>query len=161
MSGRSKPAGLRPSGLVLRVLGNFTKAFGQRYIHGLERGRRGGALVHDHPGRQVSPDTFGAVGPWPCRGCAEGEVIYRYDLGLFEFVALLVLGALLYGWFARTIRPHGRITGFVAALYGPIRFTLDFFRETEAGKGVSIPDVRYFGLTTAQYFSIAFFLASK
>ena len=128
-------------------------------VTGMIFGRLSCALVHDHPGRRVEPDAPFAVGPWPCRSCADGELIYRYDLGLMEFLLLLVLGALLYGWFARTERPHGRITGFVAAAYGPIRFTLDFFRETDAGKGVSIPDVRYLGLTTAQYFSLAFFLA--
>ena len=110
-----------------------------------------------------------AVGPWPCRCpeggrrlsscCVEGTGIFRYDLGLVEFSALLVLGALLYGWYARKLRPHGRITGFVATCYGAIRFGLDFFRETTAGNGVSTPDLRYFGLTIAQYFSIAFFLA--
>ena len=138
-------------------------------VTGMIFGRLSCALVHDHPGKIVEAVTPLAVGPWPCRCpeggrrlsscCVEGTGIFRYDLGLVEFSALLVLGALLYGWYGRTLRPHGRITGFVAACYGTIRFSLDFFRETTAGNGVSTPDLRYFGLTIAQYFSVAFFLA--
>ena len=61
-------------------------------------------------------------------------------------------------WDWRSAHP-GRLTGWVAAVYGPARFAFDFLRETEAGKGVSTPDLRYFGLTAAQYFSLAIFAA--
>ena len=44
-------------------------------------------------------------------------------------------------------------------LYSPFRFVLDFFRATESARGViSTADPRYLGLTTAQWFTVAFFM---
>jgi phosphatidylglycerol:prolipoprotein diacylglycerol transferase len=131
-------------------------------------GRLACAWVHDHPGKIVEPGTFLAVGPWPCR-CPEGRSlpeccsaaneIWRWDLGLLEFLVILALTLVIYFvWDWRSAHP-GRLTGWVAAVYGPARFAFDFLRETEAGKGVSTPDLRYFGLTAAQYFSLAIFAA--
>ena len=48
------------------------------------------------------------------------------------------------------------LTGLVALVYGPTRFVLDFLRATAEDR-VTTPDVRYFGLTTAQYFALAIF----
>ncbi len=131
-------------------------------------GRLACAWVHDHPGKIVEPNTFLAVGPWPCR-CPEGpslpeccsaaQAVWRWDLGLFEFLVILGLTLVIYFvWDWRTA-PPGRLTGWVAAVYGPTRFLLDFLRETEAGRGVANPDLRFFGLTAAQYFSLAIFAA--
>ncbi|MCA9680596.1 MAG: prolipoprotein diacylglyceryl transferase [Myxococcales bacterium] len=131
-------------------------------------GRLSCALVHDHPGKIVPAETFMSVGPWPCR-CAAGRALpeccspenalWRWDLGLLEFLVILGLSLFVYLiWDWRKAAP-GRLTGLVAMVYGPTRFVLDFMRETEIGKGVSVPDVRYLGLTAAQYFSLAFFAA--
>lgn len=130
-------------------------------------GRLSCAWVHDHPGKIVEPGTFGAVGPWPCR-CPEGRAlpeccsaaqeIYRWDLGLLEFLVILGLSLFVYFiWDWRKAHP-GRLTGLVAFVYGPARFGFDFLRATEGDK-VAEPDLRYLGLTPAQYFAIAIFAA--
>ena len=66
-------------------------------------GRLACAWVHDHPGKIVEAGTFLAVGPWPCR-CPEGpalpdccsaaQEVWRWDLGLLEF--LVILGLTLF-----------------------------------------------------------------
>ncbi|MCA9773773.1 MAG: prolipoprotein diacylglyceryl transferase, partial [Myxococcales bacterium] len=130
-------------------------------------GRLSCAWVHDHPGKIVTADTFAAVGPWPCR-CPEGRAlpeccsaaqeVFRYDLGLYEFA--VILGLTLFAYFVwdwRKAAP-GKLTGLVAMVYGPTRFGLDFLRAGEADR-VSAPDLRYLGLTPAQYFALAFFAA--
>lgn len=131
-------------------------------------GRLSCALVHDHPGKIVEAGTFLAVGPWPCR-CPEGRAlpeccsaaqeVWRWDLGLLEFLVIFALTVFVYAiWDWRKAHP-GRLTGLVALVYGPTRFVLDFLRESEAGKGVSTPDARYFGLTPAQYLALGIFAA--
>lgn len=130
-------------------------------------GRLSCAWVHDHPGKIVEAGTFLAVGPWPCR-CPEGRAlpeccsaaqeIWRWDLGLLEFLVILGLSIFVYFiWDWRKAHP-GRLTGLVAFVYGPARFGFDFLRATEGDK-VAEPDLRYFGLTPAQYFAIAIFAA--
>jgi phosphatidylglycerol---prolipoprotein diacylglyceryl transferase len=132
-------------------------------------GRLSCALVHDHPGKIVEAGTFLAVGPWPCRCpdgppalpecCSAAQEIWRWDLGLLEFLVIFALTVFVYVvWDWRKAHP-GRLTGLVALVYGPTRFVLDFLRESEAGKGVSTPDARYFGLTPAQYLSLGIFAA--
>ncbi|GEM_PF-265194 len=131
-------------------------------------GRLSCALVHDHPGKIVEAGTFGAVGPWPCR-CPEGRALpeccsaaqelWRWDLGLLEF--LVILGMTLFVYFVwdwKAARP-GKLTGLVAMIYGPTRFAFDFLRESQSGGGVGSPDLRYLGLTPAQYFSLTFLFA--
>lgn len=131
-------------------------------------GRLSCALVHDHPGKIVEAGTFLAVGPWPCR-CPEGRAlpeccsaaqeIWRWDLGLLEFLVIFALTVFVYAiWDWKKAHP-GRLTGLVAFVYGPTRFVLDFLRESEVGKGVATPDARYLGMTPAQYLSIGIFLA--
>jgi phosphatidylglycerol---prolipoprotein diacylglyceryl transferase len=116
-------------------------------------GRAGCALVHDHPGKVVPEGTFLAVGPWP-------DGTWRYDLGLLEFFFALTLMLVLY--FAVDVhkkRP-GWLVGVVTTAYAPFRFMLDFFRADEKARDViSTPDARYLGLTTAQWFTLAFLLA--
>jgi phosphatidylglycerol:prolipoprotein diacylglycerol transferase len=117
-------------------------------------GRLACAWVHDHPGKVVEPGTFLAVGPWP-----GPKQLWRWDLGLLEFLVILALTLFIYFvWDWRKAAP-GRLTGLVAIVYGPARFFFDFLRETDAGGGVSTPDLRYFGLTAAQYFALAIFAA--
>jgi phosphatidylglycerol:prolipoprotein diacylglycerol transferase len=135
---------------------------------GFTLGRVGCSLVHDHPGRIVDPDAFLAVGPWPCRCgpgerplpscCDESNQIYRYDLGFTELLFDAALCMFIYFVLNWKKAAPGRLTGIVAASWSAVRFFLDFLRETEAGRGVGTPDIRYFGLTTAQYLSIVIFL---
>lgn len=133
-------------------------------VLGFTFGRIGCSLVHDHPGQIVDPDTFLAVGPWPCRCgpgerplptcCDESNQIYRYDLGLMELMVDVALCFIVYFAFKWKSALPGKLTGLVAMIWGTARFFLDFLRETEAGRGVGSPDIRYLGLTTAQYLSI-------
>ncbi|MFZ5479148.1 MAG: prolipoprotein diacylglyceryl transferase [Myxococcota bacterium] len=107
-------------------------------------GRVGCFSAHDHAG---SPTNFwlGVYGMCPGNDPATA----CHDLGLYE---ALFSGAL---WVAFELldrkgpRFHGFYVGWLPTLYGPFRFVLDFFRHP-AG-----PDVRYFGLTPAQYGCVA------
>lgn len=135
---------------------------------GMVFGRMGCSVVHDHPGRIVDADTFLAVGPWKCR-CAQGAAelyqttccsaagdIYRYDLGLIECLFLILLSLFAYFVFDwRNARP-GKLCGVISIGYGIVRFILDFFRASSSAAGVHTTDLRYFGLTPAQFFSLAF-----
>ena len=106
-------------------------------------GRAGCSIVHDHPGKVAEAGTDPSwlmVGPWP-----DGN--YRYDLGLLEFFFALTLCLAVYIVVDWNKKKPGWLVGLVATAYAPYRFLLDFFREE---------DLRYFGLTTAQYFTIAF-----
>lgn len=123
-------------------------------------GRLGCSVVHDHPGREVAPDTFFAM-KWGCfcqedgwirSSCCENPV-WRYDLGLIEFVFLVGLCLFIYFIYDWRNSKAGKLTGLVAVAYGLARFSFDFFRATE---GVGSPDMRYMGLTPAQYFSLVF-----
>jgi phosphatidylglycerol:prolipoprotein diacylglycerol transferase len=116
-------------------------------------GRLGCSLVHDHPGKVVAEGTFMAVGPWP-------DGTWRYDLGLLEFLFALTLMAFVYGASRWRERRPGWLVGLVVTAYAPFRFGLDFMRADEKARAViPTPDARYGGLTTAQWFCIAFFFA--
>ncbi len=116
-------------------------------------GRAGCSLVHDHPGQIVPEGTFFAVGPWP-----DGS--FRYDLGLIEFCFAVTLCTLIYFVGKPLQRKPGWLVGTVVMAYAPFRFLLDFMRATEIStKVIPTPDARYSGLTTAQWFCIAFLLA--
>lgn len=138
-------------------------------VIGMVFGRIACALVHDHPGKIVTADTFLAVGPWPCRCpgggrslptcCSETQQVFRYDLGLMEALFLIALAIVVYLVFDWRKAKPGRLVGLVSFCYGAARFVLDFYREYETGRGVGVTDLRYFGMTTAQYFAIAIFLA--
>jgi phosphatidylglycerol:prolipoprotein diacylglycerol transferase len=113
--------------------------FAEPYVYGtvvsLIFGRLGCALTHDHPGRETT--FFGAVTGWP-----DGTT--RHDLGLHELGLMLGLAGLLYA-----IRNRRALPGLQVAvpmiLYAIARFALDFLRTV---------DLRYAGLTPAQYGSI-------
>lgn len=108
---------------------------------GLGCGRIGCFLIHDHPG--TLSHSFIAV-KYP--GGA------RFDLGLL----LGIFDFLLFGLFLFLMKKP-RKDGFYLVLfmliYGPVRFLLDFLRASD----LIISDTRYFGLTPAQYASIAIF----
>lgn len=108
-------------------------------------GRIGCALAHDHPGALTS--FFLAV---DFGNHAPGGV--RHDLGLYEALWWVVIVGLFV--LLDRARPALRqrpwfYPGLLAVLYGPARFMLDFLRAgpTEGG------DVRFLGLTPAQYLS--------
>ena len=56
----------------------------------------------------------------------------------------------------RGTQPIGTYVLLLVGAYAPVRFFLDFLRATD----VALPDRRYFGLTPAQYGSIAATLAA-
>jgi phosphatidylglycerol:prolipoprotein diacylglycerol transferase len=98
-------------------------------------GRTGCFIVHDHPGKLT--DFFLAVDNFTY----EGITGPRHDLGLYEvFWSMLVMPLFVY--LDRKPRPHGFFLGWIAILYAPVRFGLDFLRTA---------DKTYGGLTPGHY----------
>lgn len=110
-------------------------------------GRAGCALAHDHIGR-ISDSPLAVEFP-PGIFYPPGA---RFDLGLLELFFTIPI-ALIVWWFARKPRRAGAITGLLCVLYAPVRFPLDALRATD----IINADARYFGLTPAQWLSIALF----
>ncbi len=119
-------------------LRDYTDAFALGMAPGWGVARIGCFTVHDHPG--VKTDFFLAVrfldGP-------------RHDLGLYEAIALLSIGALLWVLHRRGLL-RDRLLPLLALLYGVARFLLDFLRASD----VPYADARHLGLTFAQYTAI-------
>jgi phosphatidylglycerol---prolipoprotein diacylglyceryl transferase len=117
---------------------DYADAFALGIAPGWGIARIGCFTVHDHPG--VLTDFFLAVrfpdGP-------------RHDLGLYEAILLLSVGALLWA-FHRRGALRGYLLAVLALLYGTGRFLLDFLRADD----VAYADARHFGLTFAQYAAI-------
>ncbi|MEO6026086.1 MAG: prolipoprotein diacylglyceryl transferase family protein [Candidatus Binatia bacterium] len=108
----------------------------QALVLGWIFGRLGCTLVHDHIG---SPSSFPLAIRFPDTP--------RHDLGLYEFLyTVLVLTPAVFLLNRHPRRP-GTTVWVVALLYAPARFLADFLRHTD----LPAPDVRYFGLTPAQY----------
>jgi phosphatidylglycerol---prolipoprotein diacylglyceryl transferase len=105
-------------------------------------GRAGCAVVHDHPGRLS--DSWIAV-----RYPLGHGVVGRYDLGVYECLLTVPLAVGFVVLWRGGRRPLGFYTGWMCALYAPVRFGLDFLREQEG----NLPgaDPRYAGLTPAQW----------
>ena len=74
----------------------------------------------------------------------------RHDLGLYEAILLLALGALLWMLHRRGLL-RGRLLGLLALVYGVARFLLDFLRARD----VVYADACYLGMTPAQYAALA------
>jgi phosphatidylglycerol:prolipoprotein diacylglycerol transferase len=105
-------------------------------------GRSGCATVHDHPG--IWTNAWYAV-KWPV---TNGAYVGRLDLGLIEMVLTIPLAAtFLILWQRKPLRPLGFYTGWMCVAYAPVRFFLDFLRESESTQA----DPRYGGLTPAQW----------
>jgi phosphatidylglycerol:prolipoprotein diacylglycerol transferase len=102
-------------------------------------GRLGCFSAHDHPGRYTS---FFLGVKYP-----DGV---RHDLGFDEALWAAVVAAIFFV-LARKPRPLGTYVTILTLAYAPVRFGLDFLRIT----GTSGADPRYFGLTPAQWCSIA------
>ncbi|MFH2136800.1 MAG: prolipoprotein diacylglyceryl transferase [Patescibacteria group bacterium] len=109
---------------------------------GLFIGRLGCFFIHDHPG--IKTGFFLGVN-YP-----DGV---RHDLGLYDSL----LGLLIFLFFLFLYR-RSRFPGFYVAIfsicYGVARFFLDFLRVRDLVGA----DPRYFGLTLAQYLSVALFV---
>lgn len=108
----------------------------QALVVGWVFGRLGCTLVHDH---------VGARSDFPLAIRFPGGP--RHDLGLYEFLyTLLVLVPAVVA-----LNRHPRVPGttiwVVVLLYAPARFAADFLRHTD----LALPDLRYAGLTIAQY----------
>lgn len=121
-------------------------------------GRLGCTVVHDHPGLQASASTplTVAYGPGPVHPYGFFELRFgsvpRFDLGLLEMLFSLLLGCL----FALTWRKRLPVGAYAAALpllYAPVRFAMDYLRLEDAEGG----DLRYAGLTPAQWACLALF----
>lgn len=103
--------------------------------------RVGCFFVHDHPG--VKTD-------FPLAVAFPGGA--RHDLGLYDVFVLLAITAVLFT-LARKRPAEGRLMGWLAVLYAPCRFALDFLRASD----LSFVDRRYAGLTPAQYVVVGLF----
>lgn len=101
---------------------------------GLWIGRIGCFLIHDHPGT-ATDFVLGVEYP---------DGVIRHDHGLYLSINGLLMG-LFFLYLSRKKRPVGVYIASFAIWYGIARFFLDFTR---------VADVRYGGLTPAQYFSI-------
>jgi phosphatidylglycerol:prolipoprotein diacylglycerol transferase len=67
-------------------------------------------------------------------------------LGLYEAIWTAGIAVLFYVWRNKPVRP-GFFLGLFCATYAPIRFFMDFLRNTDMADA----DVRWAGLTPAQY----------
>jgi phosphatidylglycerol:prolipoprotein diacylglycerol transferase len=112
------------------------------FVIGWVFGRLGCTLVHDHPGRL---SDFALAIRFP-----DGA---RHDLGFYEllYTTLVLLPATVV--LTHRPRPPGVTIACLALLYAPARFLGDFLRATDLAGS----DVRYAGLTFAQYACVALF----
>lgn len=106
--------------------------------------RLGCFSAHDHIGRRS--DFFLAV------AFPQGA---RHDLGLYEALWTACIALVFLGLRRREVRA-GFFLALLTALYTPVRFLLDFLRNTD----LSGADRRYAGLTPAQWIMIGLFLVA-
>lgn len=117
-------------------------------------GRMGCSVAHDHPGMRT--DFLWLAVDYP-----DGP---RFDLGFIEmlFTLCLMTGVFLStipekqpdGTRAPRIYPPGVFLAVICIAYAPVRFVMDFLRAPPAQGG----DVRYVGLTPAQWGMVALLL---
>jgi phosphatidylglycerol:prolipoprotein diacylglycerol transferase len=128
-------------------------------------GRLGCFSAHDHPGRLTHfflSVQYPVVGGGPVHeylggliGIAHYPTGARHDLGLDEALFALAMTIVFLVLKKRGKQPLGLYLGLLTVFYAPVRFALDFLRTTELPGA----DPRYFGLTPAQYGSIAVLVA--
>ncbi len=116
--------------------------FGDTVAYGLMlgwfMGRMGCTAAHDHPGN--FSDFWLAVPGM----CPSGDPISAcHDLGFYEALYTLCM-LLAFIWLDRKPRFPGFYVGWMVTSYAPVRFAMDFLRNPTT-------DVRYLGLTPAQY----------
>ncbi len=111
-------------------------------------GRMGCGVVHDHIGAVTTFPLGMQFPPW------HSAAGLRHELGLYEMVYMIPVCLLFLYWGQRD-RVPGFFLGWFAVLYAPARFVLDFLRNAD----LEHQDLRYIGLTPAQYGMVALFLA--
>ena len=117
---------------------DYADAFALGIAPGWGVARIGCFTVHDHPGVLTS---FPLAVRFP-----DGP---RHDLGLYEAILLLSLGAALWVLHRRGAL-RGALLPLLAVVYGIGRFFLDFLRARD----VVYADARHLGLTFAQYTAV-------
>lgn len=122
------------------AFGDYADAFALGVAPGWGVARIGCFTVHDHPGVLT---TFPLAVRFP-----DGP---RHDLGLYEAILLLSLGAVLWALHRRDLL-RGRLLALLAVVYGIGRFFLDFLRARPGD--VPYADARHYGLTFAQYAAV-------
>lgn len=128
---------------LLRVSDGAAFAFPLAWLFG----RTGCFVVHDHPG--IPTDFFLGVENYYEQG------VTRHDLGLYEVIwSAAVFG--LFLWIGDRKMKPGYMGALLFILYAPIRFFLDFLRETKDAGG----DVRYGDLTPGQYWAFVMVAAA-
>jgi phosphatidylglycerol:prolipoprotein diacylglycerol transferase len=120
-------------------LRDYSDAFALGIAPGWGVARIGCFTVHDHPGVLTS---FPLAVQFP-----DGP---RHDLGLYEAIVLLSIGAVLWALHRRGALRDGLLP-LLALSYGTARFFLDFLRARD----VPYADARHLGLTFAQYTAVA------
>jgi phosphatidylglycerol:prolipoprotein diacylglycerol transferase len=120
----------------------FADIYVQGLLVGFTVGRLGCTFAHDHPG---SLTAFPLSFAYP-----DGA---RHDLGFDEFLYLALIVVPASFWLHRCKAPAGVQLAMISVLYAPVRFFLDFLRAEDLPGA----DVRWWGLTPAQYSSIALF----
>lgn len=109
--------------------------------------RLGCFAVHDHIG---APSQFFLALDYPA------PLGPRHAVALYEALAVAgICVVFLVLWRLRPTLRHGTYTVLWCLLYAPTRFTLDFLRNSDLPQA----DVRWHGLTPAQYGSILMFSA--
>jgi phosphatidylglycerol:prolipoprotein diacylglycerol transferase len=109
---------------------------------GIAIGRLGCFFIYDHPGTA----THFFLGETYIDG------VVRHNHGLYLSIEEFVLAMIFFIlWKRNPQRKTGFYTAFFLLWYGILRFALDFLRATDLPNA----DVRYAGLTIAQYTAIA------
>ena len=114
------------------------------FIPGFTFGRLGCTLVHDHIGAKSEGFLLAVDYPENFHRGVEG---LHHNLGLYEFMYMVALCAVLLGLDRWARRPKGLMVAVMAAGYAPVRFFLEFLRDNPEA------DPRYLGLTFAQWVS--------
>ena len=139
---------------VLPLVDTVCSAFPLAWVFG----RAGCASVHDHPGRETTswlgvqyfhvdvhnPDKWGLL-------FDSMQTKGRFDLGFIEFALTIPLAITFLVLWARKPRGYGFYAGWQCIFYAPVRFVLDFLRVEAPGGGIHEADLRYAGLTPAQW----------
>ncbi len=118
-------------------------------VHAWVFGRLGCSFAHDHPGYFTS--SWFSV-KWPVNHQDQWMNVHefagRHDLGLYEFLYTFVMLAVFYALNRKGKKFAGFTTALLFVMYAPMRFALDFLRTA---------DLRYLGLTPAQYLAFVMF----
>jgi len=115
----------------------------QGLVVGWVFGRLGCTVVHDHIGR---------LSDFPLAVQFPGGA--RHDLGLYELIYTLIVLVPAVFLINRKPRRPGTSVIVISLLYAPARFLADFLRNTDLPGA----DLRYAGLTPAQYGCFALLL---